>query len=207
MEHLHNLAPKTDIALPAGRYLLRTMTVDDATDRWATWFSDPHVRYVLNSPAFEWTRDTVVKYIKQFDQKSNLLLGIFEREQRLLVGILTVEINWRTRQGLITTLVGEPGYRHMGGVMSAVWVPFLDYLFDTLRLKMILATALKRNGIVVKSLLRRGWKLDQTLENHVRSNDDGTMLDLCLFSLTRDPYRAWKKANPQFKASNDFLSR
>jgi RimJ/RimL family protein N-acetyltransferase len=193
--------PKSGIELSAGPYVLRTMTAADATDRWATWFSDPHVRYMLNSPATQWTREEVAKYVNGFDQTSNLLFGIFESQRGLLVGILTAKINRATRQALIAAVVGEPGYRHMGGVMSAACVPFFDYLFDTLRLKMVLASALRRNSIVIKALLKRGWKLDQILENHVRSNADGTMLDLCLLSLGRDAYRAWKKTRPQGRAS------
>jgi RimJ/RimL family protein N-acetyltransferase len=185
--------PTSGIVLPAGPYVLRTMSAADTTDRWATWFSDPHVRYMLNSPATQWTREEVAKYINGFNQTSNLLFGIFESQRGLLVGILTAKINRATRQALIAMVVGEPGYRHMGGVLSAVCVPFFDYLFDTLNMRMLLASALKRNGIIIKSMLKRGWKLDQTLENHVRSNADGTMLDLCLLSLSRDAYRAWKK--------------
>lgn len=66
---------------------------------------------------------------------------------------------------------------------------------------MILATALTRNDILMKAMLKHGWKLDQTLKNHVKSNSDGTMLDLCLFSLTRDAHRAWKKANRPHRRS------
>jgi RimJ/RimL family protein N-acetyltransferase len=191
MQRQNNSAPS--IVLADSPYLVRTMTAADATDRWARWFSDPHVRYMLNSPTTQWTREAVVNYINHFDQTSNLLFGIFESRRGLLVGILTAKVNRGTRQALIAAVVGEPGYRHMGGVMSAVCVPFFDYLFDTLKLKMILASALKRNEIVVKMMLKRGWKLDQTLENYVKSNADSTMLDLCLLSLTRGAYRAWKK--------------
>lgn len=206
MQGLHDSVPKSapsvgsssrpgdGISLAVGPYLLRTLTADDATDRCATWFSDPYVRYMINSPAKEWTKDTIVKYIKQFDQKSNLLFGIFATEEKLLIGMLTAKINWTTRQALMTSLVGEASYRNRG-VLSAARVALYDYLFDTLRLKMILASVLPRNAILIEAMLKHGWKLDQTLKNHVKSNADGTMLDLCLFSLTRDAHRAWKKAN------------
>jgi RimJ/RimL family protein N-acetyltransferase len=180
------------IAIAAGPYRLRSLTADDASDRWAAWFSDPHVRHMLNSPGTAWTKETAAKYIRGFDQATNILLGIFAVEQNLLVGILTAKINPKTRQALITLLVGEPAYRDKR-VWSTVRVPIMDYLFDTLRMKMILASALKRNNIIIDSMIKRGWKLDQTLKDHVKSNADGGTLDLCLFSLTRDAYRAWKK--------------
>ena len=150
--------------------------------------------FTLNSPNIKWSKDTVIKYIDQFDQKSNLLLGIFAKQPETLVGIFTIKINHATRQGLITTLIGESEYRNKGAI-SAVRVPLYDYLFGALRLKMLLASVLARNNILINSMLKRGWKLDQTLKNHIKSNSDDTMLDLCLFSMTRDSWRAWRKAN------------
>lgn len=191
VQELANSAPLS-IAIAAGPYLLRPLIAADASDRWAVWLTDPHVCHMLNSPGTAWTKEAAAKYIRGFDQATNILLGIFATEQNLLVGILTVKINPKTRQALITLLVGEPAYRDKK-VWSTVRVPVMDYLFDTLRLKMILASALKHNNIIIESMLKRGWKLDQTLKNHIKSNADGGMLDLCLFSLTRDAYRAWKK--------------
>jgi len=192
--HKHSNSAPEVMTVDAGAYLVRTITTDDASERWATWFSDPHVMFTLNSPNTKWSKDTVTKYINQFDQRSNLLLGIFAKQQETLVGIFTVKINHATRQGLITSLIGESQYRNKG-VYSVVRVPLFDYLFGTLRLKMLLASALPRNNILINSMLKRGWKLDQTLKNHIKSNSDGTMLDLCLFSLTRESWRAWRKPN------------
>ena len=193
MNQLNNSASAI-ITVDAGAYLVRTMTADDASERWAAWFSDPHVMLTLNSPNIKWSKDKVTKYIEQFDQKSNLLLGIFAKQPETLVGIFTIKINHATQQGLITLLIGESEYRHKGA-LSAVRIPLFDYLFGALRLKMLLASALATNNIVIDSMLKRGWKLDQTLKNHIKSNSDDTMLDLCLFSLTRESWRAWRKAN------------
>jgi RimJ/RimL family protein N-acetyltransferase len=193
MHQLSNSAPEV-ITVDAGTYLVRTMTADDASERWATWFSDPHVMFTLNSPNTKWSKDTVIKYIDQFDQRSNLLLGIFAKQPETLVGIFTIKINHATRQGLITVLIGESEYRNKGA-FSAVRVPLYDYLFVALRLKMLLASVLARNNIVIDSMLKKGWKLDQALKNNIKSNSVDAMLDLCLFSLTRDSWRAWRKAN------------
>jgi RimJ/RimL family protein N-acetyltransferase len=193
MRQLNNSVPEA-ITVDAGEYLVRTVTADDASERWATWFSDPHVMSTLNSPSIKWSKDAVIKYIDQFDQKSNLLLGIFAKQQETLVGIFTIKINHATRQGLITVLIGESEYRNKGA-FSSVRVPLYDYLFGTLRLKMLLASVLARNKIVIDSMLKKGWKLDQALKNHIKSNSVDAMLDLWLFSLTRDSWRAWRKAN------------
>ena len=39
---------------------------------------------------------------------------------------------------------------------------------------------------MIRYLLKSGWTLDKTAPRHVKSNADGTMLDLCYMSITRD---------------------
>src|SRR5262245_59185350 len=165
---------RPSITIDAGDYQLRTLTPDDASDRWAAWFADSHVAYMINAPNTRWDREAVIKYINQFDQKSALLFGIFVRQSRQLIGIITFDVNHATRKALINALVGEAEYRNKG-VMSEIRVPLYDYMFDTFRLKMLLASALARNHIVVGYMLRMGWKLDQTLPAHAKANSDNTM--------------------------------
>jgi len=196
MPILQDSAAKIAIALDTETYRLRTLTPEDASEKWANWFSDTHVAHMINAPRKRWDRDTIVKYIKQYDQKSGVLLGIFVRESQALIGIVTLTINHATRQALINVLIGDADFRNKG-VYSDIRIPLYDYIFDKLRLKMLLASALARNHIIIDMMRKVGWKLDQTLPGHVKSNSDGTMLDLCLFSLTRAQYRAWRATQRQ----------
>jgi len=186
--------------LDCGKYLVRTVTVDDASDRWAAWMSDAEASHMLNAPAQAMTKRDIVAYIKTFDQRSRLLLGIFEKASGKLLGFLRIDIDDKIGSCLVSMLIGEPDYRNKG-VTNDITVPFRDYLFETLGLSTMLATALARNRPIIHYLLKSGWRLDRTLERHVKSHADGTMLDLCFFSLTRDAWRAWKTANPATDAA------
>lgn len=180
------------IEIEAGKYLVRTLLVEDASDRLAAWLSDPDVHYALNARAKIWSKDDVVDYIKGFDQTSKLLLGIFEKSSTLPVGIFTILINQQTSQGLINILIGDADYRNKGirtrGMLVGIGVPFYDYIFQSLGLTELLASALARNKIITNMLVNHGWTLDQTLKGHQKSNADGSMLDVCLYSLTA---RSW----------------
>src|SRR5260370_1202157 len=88
---------KKKISVDCGKYLLRTINIGDASDRWANWMADPEAVYMLNAP--------------------------------------------------------------------------------------------------VRNMTKTDWKLEKTLERHVKSHSDGTMLDLCFFSQSRDDWRTWKRAN------------
>jgi RimJ/RimL family protein N-acetyltransferase len=183
------------VRIHSKKYLVRSITADDASDRWARWMSDPETMHMLNMPARSWKKSDVINYIKTFDQRSNLLLGIFEKQSRAHVGILTINIDYTLSQFLVNLLIGEPEYRNQG-VTSDITVPFRDYFFETLGLNMMMASVLARNSVIIHYLLGTGWRLDQTLPRSVKSSTDGAMLDACLFSLSRDSWRAWKTRNP-----------
>lgn len=185
--------PKRKVWLDGGQYILRTITVEDATDRWAHWMEDPEASDMLNAPPRVMTRSDLVAYIKGFDQRTRILIGIFEKASGLLLGFLRNDVNFETGQFLVSMIIGEPEYRH-SGVTNAVTVPFRDYFFETLGMKVMLATALAHNRPIIHYLYSTGWTLDRTLERNVKSHSDDRMLDLCFFSQTRDGWREWKKA-------------
>src|SRR6202035_5425194 len=84
---------KKDIWFRCGRYFLRTVKREDASDRWASWLSDPWTVHVLNSAPRAFTKGDVADYVKQFDQRSRLLLGIFEMGTRLHVGFVRIGLD------------------------------------------------------------------------------------------------------------------
>jgi RimJ/RimL family protein N-acetyltransferase len=186
--------PKKNVRIYSEHYLIRTLRTDDASDRWAEWMSDPHVISMMNMPPQDWTKDHVVKYIDQFDQRTSLLLGIFAKQTSSHIGILTIELRPAGGEFLVNMLIGEPAYRNRG-VATEITVPFRDHLFETLGLTTMRATVLAHNVVINHYLRKTGWKLDGTVRGHVKSHSDGTKLDLCLFRLTRDEWRAWKSEN------------
>ena len=187
--------PRRIVELHADKYLIRTIEPADASERWASWMSEPETRHMLNLPARSWGKPDIVKYIGTFDQRSCLLLGIFEKSSGLHVGVMTVDINYATRQFLVNLLIGEPEYRHKG-VTTSIALPYREYFFETLGLDTALASVLARNAPMIRHLRKSGWQLDQTLTRNARSNATGEMLDVCLFSLSREAWRAWKKSRP-----------
>jgi RimJ/RimL family protein N-acetyltransferase len=185
--------PKRRVRLDCGDYILRTITAEDATDRWAQWMEDPEASEMLNAPRQAMTRSDLVAYIKGFDQRTKILIGIFEKASGLLLGFLRNDVDFATGQFLVAMIIGEPKYRH-SGVTNAVTIPFRDYFFETLGMQAMLATALAHNRPIIHYLYSTGWTLDRTIERHVKSNLDDRMFDLCFFSQTREAWRAWKKA-------------
>src|ERR1700712_2133377 len=86
-------AGKTELWFRWGRYFLRPTKREDAPDPWAGWLSDPWTVHVLNSAPRAFAKSDVADYIRQFDQRSHLLLGIFEMGTRLHVGFVRIDLD------------------------------------------------------------------------------------------------------------------
>jgi len=85
--------PKRDVYLDCGEYLLRTVNSDDASERWANWMSDPKNLRLVNSASKAMTPQDIVAYINQFDQRSHLLIGIFEKQGGSQIGFFRLDIH------------------------------------------------------------------------------------------------------------------
>ena len=183
---------KKELWFPCGRYFLRTIRREDASERWAGWLSDPHIVHVLNTAPKTLQKSDIADYIRQFDQRSLLLLGIFEKGTRLHVGFVRLDIDYAAKDALVNAVIGAVEHRNRGATTD-VFVPLLDYLFDTAGLDRVKASVLRRNEGTLRYLIRLGWRIDETPQAPVRSQADGTLLELCIVSWTREGYRAFRQ--------------
>jgi RimJ/RimL family protein N-acetyltransferase len=190
--------PKRKVSIDCGKYILRTVSVEDATERWAHWMEDVEASEMLNAARKAMTKEDLIAYIKGFDQRTRILIGIFDKKSGLLLGFLRNDVNFETGQFLVSMIIGEPEYRN-SGVTNAVTVPFRDYFFEELGMNVMLATALAHNKPIIHYLYATGWTLDRTVERHIKSHSDDRMFDLCFFSQTKEAWRAWKRANNKAK--------
>jgi RimJ/RimL family protein N-acetyltransferase len=187
--------PKREVNLDCGHYLLRTLTADDASARWASWMSDPKNLRLLNAAPKAMSESDLGAYIKQFDQRSHLLIGIFEKNTGLHIGFFRLDIDHRLKRCLMFLLIGEQKFRHWS-VTHDIRVPFQDYIFDVLGLNTVLATVLASNQAMSRYMLKSGWNLDNTIaQQQVRPLGASPTADLSFLSLSRDAWRAWKSKN------------
>jgi RimJ/RimL family protein N-acetyltransferase len=193
MQTVRSKIPKQRIRLDCGEYLVRTVTIDDASDRWGAWMTDPEASQMLNAPPRRMRHNDVVSYIKSFDQRSHILLGIFEKGTWKHLGIIRADIDYELSRCLISVLIGEPEYRNRG-VATDISDACARNTFVTLGLDTMVAHALAHNRPVINLLLKEGWMLEETLPGRIKSHADGTMLDLCVFTLSKETWLAQQEA-------------
>ena len=158
----------------------------------AGWLTDSWSVHVLNSAPKKLQKSDIVEYIRQFDQRSHLLLGIFEMGTRAHVGFIRLDIDEAAGEAIVNAVVGEPEHRNRGATTD-VFVPLLTFLFDKVGLEKVRAPVLQRNQVTLGYLLKMGWQQEDVRPTPVASHADGAMLDRCMVSWTRDGYRAFRQ--------------
>ncbi|MFK4511854.1 GNAT family N-acetyltransferase [Bradyrhizobium daqingense] len=184
---------KQQLWFPAGRYFLRTIKRDDASQRWADWLSDPWTVHVLNTSPRAMTKADIVEYIKSFDQRERLLLGMFERGSRAHVGFIRLDIDAPASEALVSAVIGEKEHRNAGATVNT-FIPLLKFVFDDLELSRIRAFVLERNQTTIEYLSKLGWTLEPEPDNPVRSHTDGSLLVLRRMTWDRPGFQAWLKS-------------
>jgi RimJ/RimL family protein N-acetyltransferase len=187
-------AGKKQVRLETARFVVRNARLEDASEQWGQWMADAEASAMLNAPAKAMSTTEVEAYIKMFDQRTHLLLSIVEKASEKVLGCFRIDIDQKLGRFLVNMIVGEPGYRHKG-IMNELTVPFRDYFFDTLGLKVMLGMVLSHNEPVIRYLNKTGLNLDKKIERHVKSRVSDAMLGMCFFSQTAEAWRAWKRAN------------
>jgi RimJ/RimL family protein N-acetyltransferase len=183
---------KKEVWFKCNRYFLRTIKREDASDRWAEWLADPWTIHVLNTSPVRIGKREIADYIKQFDQRSRLLLGIFEMGTRRHVGFVRIDLDG-AGVALVNAVIGEAAHRNRGATTD-VFVALLDFLFDTVRVKQVRASVLLRNQVTLAYLLKLGWQRDDAPGLPVRSVSDGSTLETCMLSWTREGYHTFRRS-------------
>jgi RimJ/RimL family protein N-acetyltransferase len=184
--------PRRNIRIDCGKYLVRTIKPDDASDRWASWNSDPGAVETLNTRSRTLSKSDLLQYIRSFDQWSHWLLGIFEKKTRTHIGIIRIDVDYAAGRSHVAVLIGEASYRNSGATAD-VFMSCLDYVFETVGLTHMTASILSRNQVTMDYLLKAGWKLATAQTKRVRSNAQAASLELHNMVLSREAWREWKK--------------
>jgi RimJ/RimL family protein N-acetyltransferase len=137
------------------------------------------------------SKQQIENYIREFDQRTHLLIGIFEKASEKLIGFIRVDIDEANRRYLTSSFIGEPEYRDKG-ILQAVGVPLGYYFLEELGMQTCLTTVLSHNERVLHYLRKTGWHFDGVAPGHAKA-PDGKSLDLYYFSYTREMWDAAKK--------------
>lgn len=180
------MATQPAISFETANYVVRTLTVDDATERWAQWMLDTEAARMLNVAPSAMTMDQLRAYIARFDGDTKLLFGVFDKASGQLLSIRAFYVDPVKKAFLDNALVGEADARGRAVQRESTYV-LQRYFFNTRGMESCHA-AINAHNRFADFLLGRGWVRERT-EMRPSVTGDGTVETLYI-CLTRE---AWRK--------------
>jgi RimJ/RimL family protein N-acetyltransferase len=175
------------------RFVLRTVTQADASDRWCGWSGDPEIMDPLNVPTRRMSREELVRYIARADGENTLLIGVFTRAMSQQIGFYLIEVNRMHMTANFNLVIGDRQYWGKN-VVNETRAALLDELFERRGIEKAYGMPLARNFPAVFNYKAQGWRLEGLLRGQCRSVKDGTRLDQYQFGMLREEWRARRSA-------------
>lgn len=181
--------PGQPVRLETARFLIRSLTAQDATEAYAGWTDDPEVVRHVNVPQRRMPLAEVARYIGSFDNDRNFALGIFDRATGRHIGFFAVHLDPQNRSATTDVMIGEREWWGKRVVLEAR-AALLDFLFDTVGIEKVNGLPLASNHAAIFNYRAQGFRLEGLLRKHRLSWDGRVRLDQCQFGLLREEWHA-----------------
>ena len=179
------------IKLETERFVVRSSTPADASERWCDWSGDPEIMGPLNVPARRMTKLDLQRYIANFDDDNAYLISVFTKAMSQQAGFFMVETNKQHATANFNLVIGDKQYWGKG-VVNEVRAALLDEFFTHRGIEKAYGTPLARNFPAVFNYKAQGWKLEGVLRGQCKSIVDGSRLDQYHFGMLKTDWQARK---------------
>ncbi len=147
-----------DVSIDTDRFLLRPLTVSDATDRYLSWFDDDQVALYIKASHQRQSVASLATFIQEREQRPDVLfLAIIVREAGEHIGNIKYEpIDRQAGYAVMGILIGEGAWRGKG-VAGEVIRASANWLNRTLGIKRILLGVARENTMAINAYRRMGF--------------------------------------------------
>ena len=173
------------VLLRTKRFELRSLTPNDASERWINWLKDPEVMGPLNAPVRAWSPDQLKAHIGSADNYRRYVVGIFVRQVQ--IGFFQIEVDPFNRRALFNVVIGEKSWWGKG-VINETREALLDEFFNNRGIEKVAGMPFARNFPAVFNYKAQGWHHEGTFRGHCISTSGGPRLDQYQFGLTKDEW-------------------
>jgi RimJ/RimL family protein N-acetyltransferase len=181
------------VHLTTERFVLRSLTASDISDRWGGWSDDKEIVTPLNIAQRLMTKDDLRRYVARFDNENSFLIGVFTKAMTLHIGFFVIDVNRLHATASFNLVIGDKSYWGKG-VVNEARAALLDEFFDNRGIEKAYGTPLARNHPAVFNYKAQGWKLEGIQIGQCRSVTDGSRLDQYHFGMLRTTWRQRKEA-------------
>ena len=167
-----------------GDYIyLRNFELEDITDEYLSWLSDPVLMRYSNQRFREHNRETAKEYMDVARSGENLFCAVVGIETGEVVGSIAARVDTTHSTADIGIMLGKREARGKG-VGLAAWTLVESHLFDSLRLRKITAGTLRLNQPMINLALASGMHLEGVRRN--QELVEGSAVDMLLFAKFND---------------------
>ena len=184
--------PGRPIALHTERFILRTLTPADVSERWCGWAGDPDIMQPLNMPVRKSTREGLTKYVTQMNNDRNYLIGIFAKTMGQHIGFYQIDVNKLHRTAGFNVVIGDKQYWGKNAV-NETRASVLTEFFERRGVEKAWGQPLARNFPMIFNYKQQGWKLEGILRGQCLSIVDGSRIDQYQFGMLREEWRVISK--------------
>lgn len=181
------------VHLTTERFVLRSLSASDISDRWGGWSDDRDIVTPLNIAQRRMTKDDLRRYVARFDNENNYLIGVFTKAMTLHIGFFVIDVNRVHGTASFNLVIGDKSYWGKG-VVNEARAALLDEFFENRSIEKAYGTPLARNHPAVFNYKAQGWKLEGIHVGQCRSVTDGSRLDQYHFGMLRTTWRQRKEA-------------
>jgi ribosomal-protein-alanine N-acetyltransferase len=152
-----------EIHIETDRFIIRRLTIDDATPQYLSWLDEQSRQGFIVSAKEKISIQQLREYIDdRFCRNDVIFFGIFTKDQKSHIGNIKFEpVNYLLKYAVMGILIGEPRWRGLGVapeviVASARW---LNAQFDISQI--ILGVGIN-NTPAIKSYQKSGFAIEKT---------------------------------------------
>lgn len=158
-----------EILIISERFFLRELTVDDATERYLSWFMEPGTREYISAATKTKSILNIKEYIhERIGREDILFLGIFEKKSGLHIGNIKYEpVDTKLSYAIMGILIGDKAYRGKS-VGTEVLKASAQWLKLNKNIRQIVLGVSKDNINAIRSYTKTGFVIEESphLINH-----------------------------------------
>jgi RimJ/RimL family protein N-acetyltransferase len=182
--------PPPSFVIQTENFTLRPVVRDDASLALESWTEDDTAVEMLNTKRRQWSVAEQVAYFAKYEgQRTRYLLGLFPNGQKEPVGLFIVKLRPDDDLMLVTHLIGDQQWRGTGASREAS-IGIFDFFFNQLNFKKAKANVRPANRAMQWLLLNGGWRREAHLTRHLRERSSGERVDILVFGILADEWRA-----------------
>jgi RimJ/RimL family protein N-acetyltransferase len=166
---------------------LRLLEESDISEEYVGWLNDCEVTRYMETGKFPATPESIRQFLQRFHgSTTDIIFGIIDRETDQHVGNVTLNhINWIHRTADTGLMIGRKDFWGKGYAFEA-WSLFLEYAFQRLGLRKIIAGVIVDNTASFVTLQKLGFKVEGTLRQEYLV--DGEYRDGVRLGLLREQF-------------------